>query len=242
MRAAALLVHREWGRVWAAVRAGLAGRGWRAIPLTLTALCLIVLFQVAQQQRNRYWGHGLVQDIGFVRAVDPWWLALARTPLSLFVPAADLPVWGALAQVLLVFGIAEITLGRRQTLLIAYVCTLAGVLYARIGVAIGPDGVLGLPAADAQAVDTGPSGAVVGLAICLCLRFRAWFTGTLVIVAMVVEAVVKPDLAGKEHLVAIAAALAVSAFSGFSALRRRRLSAGGGDGDAGRSGAPPAGS
>ncbi|MFE9922735.1 hypothetical protein ACFYQA_14445 [Streptomyces sp. NPDC005774] len=241
MRAAAILVRREWGPMWAAVRAGLAGRGWRAIPLTLTALCLIVLFQVAQHQRNRYWGYGLVQDIGFVRAADPWWLALARTPLSLFVPAADLPVWGALAQVLLVFGIAEITLGRRRTLLIAYVCTLAGVLYTRIGVAIGPDGALGLPAADAQAVDTGPSGAVVGLAIFLCLRFRAWCTGTLVVVLMVGEVVGKPNLASKEHLVAIVAALAVSAFSGFSALRRRRLSAGGGDGDAGRSGAPPAG-
>ncbi|MEV7863043.1 hypothetical protein AB0O86_30610 [Streptomyces hirsutus] len=47
MRAAALLVRRERGLVWAAVRAGLAGlaglagRRWRAIPLTLTALCLI---------------------------------------------------------------------------------------------------------------------------------------------------------------------------------------------------------
>ncbi|CAM5426474.1 hypothetical protein SHIRM173S_03361 [Streptomyces hirsutus] len=40
MRAAALLVRREWGLVWAAVHAGLAGRGWRAIRLTLTALCL----------------------------------------------------------------------------------------------------------------------------------------------------------------------------------------------------------
>ncbi|MEZ7002096.1 hypothetical protein [Streptomyces sp. AD55] len=217
MTTAARLVRREWGPMWAVVRRGLADRGVRAIPLTLTALCLITLFQAAQHQRSRYWGYGLVQDVGFVRAADPWWLALARTPLSLFVPAADLPVWGALAQVLVIFGIAEIALGRRQTVLIAYVCTLAGLAYARIGVAIGPSGVLGLPAADARTVDTGPSAAVVGLAICLCLRFRAWLTGALVGTAVVLEAIAKPNLAGREHLVAIVAALAVATFP---ALRR----------------------
>ncbi|MEU8556442.1 hypothetical protein AB0C80_20980 [Streptomyces anthocyanicus] len=218
VRPAARLLRREWGPVWAIVRAELADRRGRAIPLTLSALCLIVLFQVAQHQRSPYWGYGLVQDVGFVRAADPWWLALARTPLSLFVPAADLPVWGALAQVLVVFGIAEIALGRRRTLLIAYICTLAGVVYARIGVAVGPGGVLGLPAGDAQVVDTGPSGAVAGLAVYLCLRFRAWFTGALVGMGMFVEAIAKPNLAGREHLVAIAVALAMSAFS---TLRRR---------------------
>ncbi|MFC5958311.1 hypothetical protein ACFP51_28850 [Streptomyces pratens] len=29
MRSAAILVRREWGPMWAAVRAGLAGRRWR---------------------------------------------------------------------------------------------------------------------------------------------------------------------------------------------------------------------
>lgn len=107
----------------------------------------------------------------------------------------------------MVFGAAEICLGRRRTLLIAYVATLAGTLYARIGVALGPDGLFGLPASDAQVVDTGPSAAVVGLAVYLCSAYRARFTGALVIVAMVVEVVLKNNLAGKEHLVAIAAIL-----------------------------------
>ncbi|WP_345943505.1 hypothetical protein [Streptomyces sp. SID8352] len=230
MEAAAGFARREWGPVWTAVRTGLAGRGPRAIPLTLVSLCLIVLLQAAQR-RSHSWGHGLVADLGFVRAGDPWWLALARTPLSLFVPAADLPVWGALAQVFVVLGIAEVTLRVRRTLLVAYVCTLAGTLYARIGVATGPGGPLGLPAADAGVVDTGPSSAVVGLALVLCCRFRAWFTGTLVVVLMVVEAVLKPNLAGKEHLVAVAAAAALCALP---ALRGRRRGGGGeGSGAAG---------
>jgi hypothetical protein len=176
--------------------------------MTLIAVCLTALLHAAQ---NRPWGFGAVDELGVVRAEDPLWQALLRTPLSLFVPAPDLPVWGALVQILVVFGIAEICLGRLRTLLIAYLATLAGTLYARIGVALGPDGLFGLPASDAQVVDTGPSAAVVALAVHVCCVHRAWFTGALVVVAMVVEAILKNNLAGKEHLAAIAAVLVLSA-------------------------------
>ncbi|MGW2086423.1 hypothetical protein [Streptomyces sp. NPDC001880] len=225
--------HREWGPLLAAVGGTLAAQRSRAIPMTIAAVCLTALLQVVQ---NRPWGFGAVHGLGAVRAEDPWWAALLRTPLSLFVPAPDLPVWGALAQILVVFGAAEICLGRWRTLLIAYAATLAGTLYARIGVALGPDGLFGLPASDAQVVDTGPSAAVVGLAVHLCYVHRALFTGALVIVAMVVEVVLKNNLAGKEHLVAIAAVLLVCV----RAPRRDRLR----DqdlrpGSGARSGAPP---
>ncbi|MEJ8632390.1 hypothetical protein [Streptomyces sp. MS2.AVA.5] len=188
---------REWGPLYATVRDALVTRKWRAVPLTLGAVCLTAVFQPAQQYS---WGYGPVRTIGFVRAEDPLWVALLRTPLSLFVPALDLPVWGALAQILLVFGVAEICLGRWRTLVVAYVSTLAGTTYARIGIAVGPDhlgGVIGVPAADAQVVDTGPSAAVVGLAVVVCVRFRAWFTAALVVLAMVAEVLVKNNLAGK---------------------------------------------
>ncbi|MFE9455454.1 hypothetical protein [Streptomyces californicus] len=197
---------REWGPLVTAVRAALAERGVRALALTLTATALTALVQVVQ---NRSWGYGPVHALGTVRAEDPLWPALLRTPLSLFVPALDLPVWGALAQILLVFGVAEICLGRWRTLAVAYAATLAGTLYARIGVALGPEAFLGLPASDARVVDTGPSAAVVGLAVYVCHQRRAWFTGALVVVAMVVEVLVKDNLAGREHLAAIAVVLAV---------------------------------
>ncbi|MEV1018741.1 hypothetical protein [Streptomyces sp. NPDC050264] len=214
----------EWGPLHGVVRERLRERRWRAIPMTLAAVCLTAVLQYVQ---NQSWGYRFVQDIGSVRAEDPLWLALLRTPLSLFVPALDLPVWGALAQILLVFGIAELCLGRWRTLVIAYVVTLAGTLYARLGIALGPDSPLGLPASDARVVDTGPSAAVVGLAVYVCWRHRAWCTGALVIALMVVECVVEPNLAGKEHLAAIAAALALCAVT---ALRHR--------GGPGRFGAP----
>ncbi|WP_455361711.1 hypothetical protein [Streptomyces sp. SYSU K21746] len=207
---------REWGRLYRTVRDALTARKWRAVPLALVAVCLTASFQFIQ---NQSWGFRAVQNIGSIRADDPLWLALLRTPLSLFVPALDLPVWGALAQILVVFGIAEITLGRWRTLAIGYAATLAGTLYARVGIALGPDAFLGLPASDGQVVDTGPSAAVVGLAVFVCWRLRAYLTGALVIVLMIVEVLVKNNLAGKEHLAAIAAVLVLC---GIAAVRRAR--------------------
>ncbi|MFE0647631.1 hypothetical protein ACFVZH_03440 [Streptomyces sp. NPDC059534] len=211
---------REWGPLFSTVRTALATRGWRAVPMTLTAVCLTALCQLVQ---NQDWGYQPVQDLGSVRAEDPLWLALLRTPLSLFVPALDLPVWGALAQVLLVFGIAEICIGRWRTLAVAYLATLGGTLYARVGIALGPDGPFGLPASDAQVVDTGPSAAVVGLAVYVCWRYGARWTAGLVVLAMVVEVVIKPNLAGKEHLAAIASVLVLIAVR---AWRERRQEGG----------------
>ncbi|MFF9505684.1 hypothetical protein ACF1BU_08310 [Streptomyces sp. NPDC014724] len=228
----------EWGPLFSTVRDALATSRLQAIPMTLAAVCLTALVQVVQ---NQSWGYGPVHDLGAVRAEDPLWAALLRTPLSLFVPALDLPVWGALVQILVVFGTAEICLGRRRTLLIAYVATLAGTMYARIGVSIDPEGLFGLPATDAEVVDTGPSAAVVGLAVYVCYVYRAWFTGALVIAAMVAEMIFKNNLAGKEHLAAIAAVLVLCAATLRRDRRRlrRRRAQGLGPGAGDRSGAPP---
>lgn len=206
----------EWGQLYDAVRGPLLRRRWRALPMTLGVVCPTALVQFTQ---NQSWGHRSVRNIGAVRAEDPLWPALLRTPLSLFVAAPDLPVWGALAQLLAVFGIAEICLGRWRTLVVAYVATLAGTLYARVGIAVGPGGFLGLPGTDAHVVDTGPSAAVVGLAVFLGWRCRAYVTAAAVIVAMVVEVALKDNLAGKEHLAAIVAVLVLC---GVSEVRQRR--------------------
>ncbi|MBB6417106.1 hypothetical protein [Streptomyces sp. AK010] len=219
----------EWGVLYAAVRGPLAARRWRAVPMAVTAVCLTA---VLHSMHNRSWGYQVVQNVGAVRAEDPLWPALLRTPLSLFVPALDLPVWGALVQILLVFGIAELCLGWWRTLAIAYVATLAGTLYARLGIRLGPRSPLGLPASDAWVVDTGPSAAVVGLAVFLGWRYRAYVTASVVIVAMVVEVALEENLAGKEHLAAIAAVLVLCAVG---ELRQRRSRERAGSG----SGAPP---
>ncbi|WP_256986957.1 hypothetical protein [Streptomyces sp. BR123] len=195
---------REWGPLSGTVREAVVRDRLRAAPMTLGAVCLTSLFQIVQ---NTSWGFRPVQNLGSVKAADPFWLALLRTPLSLFVPALDLPVWGALAQILLVFGLAEICIGWWRALAIGYVATLAGTTYARLGLALGPDHPLGLPLSDRVVGDTGPSAAVVGLALHLCWHHRAYLTGALLIAAMIVEVLVKDNLAGKEHLAALAAVL-----------------------------------
>lgn len=208
MRPLARWARAEWGPLYVTVRARLAARRLAAVPMTVAAVCLAALLQFAQ---NQSWGYRFVQDVGAVRAGEPLWLGLSRTPLSLFVPALDLPVWGALAQVLFVFGIAEICLGRWRTLTVAYVATLAGTLYARVGVALGPGHPLGLPASDAWVVDTGPSAAVVGLAVYLGRQYAAYATAGAVAAAMLIEVLVKENLAGKEHLAALAGTLTLCA-------------------------------
>ncbi|WP_171060384.1 hypothetical protein [Streptomyces montanus] len=212
----ALLVRTEWGPLYDAVRAGGADWRRRAMPVAVAAVFLTAFLHYVDTQP---WGHGFVQAVGGVRAEDPLWLSLLRTPLSLFVPALDLPAWGGLLQILVVFGIAELCLGRRRTLLVAYAATLAGTLYARVGIRLGPDVPLGLPASDAYVVDTGPSAAVVGLAVFVCCRHRAYATAGLVVSSMVAEVLLKENLAGKEHLAAIAAVLVLC---GGTELRQRR--------------------
>lgn len=207
----------EWGPLYGAVWGTLTAKRLRALPMTLTAVVLTAVFQIVQ---NQSWGFEPVQRLGSVQAQLPWWLALLRTPLSLFVPALDLPVWGALAQILFVFGIAEACLGMRRTLAVAYVATLAGTMYARLAIAIGPHSVLGLPPDAAKVIDTGPSAAVVGLALYVSWRYRAWFTCSVVVLAMVCEVLVKPNLAGKEHIAAVLAMLLLCL--GDEAWRRRK--------------------
>ncbi|GGT01844.1 hypothetical protein GCM10010206_75510 [Streptomyces cinerochromogenes] len=218
MRALARWARAEWGPLATAVREPLRRRGPAAVPMSLAAVGLTAFLQYVQ---NQPWGYQLVQNAGAVRAEDPLWLALLRTPLSLFVPALDLPVWGALAQILLVFGIAELCLGRWRTLTIAYVATLAGTLYARLGTTLGAHAPFGLPWTDEQVVDTGPSAAVVGLAVFVSWRYGAYVTAGAVTLAMVAEVLLKENLAGKEHLAAL---MAVGLLCLLAALRQRRRS------------------
>lgn len=208
--AAAPLVRREWRPLYGCVRDTLVRRGVAAIPLTLACLGLAAAFQIWQDAGPG--SRALVHRIGGISAGLPWGEALVRTPLSLFVPAADLPLWGALAQVLFLFGIAEITVGRARTVIVAYLGTLAGTFYARLGTALGPGfPVLGLPADTVGIHDTGPSAAVVALAVYVAWCYRAWFTCGLVVAAMAAEYALMPNLAAREHLAAVGAVLVLGA-------------------------------
>lgn len=150
-----------------------------------------------------------------------WWpVAALRLPGSMFAPALRLPMWGALAQVLFCFGLAETHLGRRTTLLVIGLTHAVATASARVFVALGPHAPfhLGLPHWVRWQRDTGPSAAVVGLGTYLGVTLRLPILTTLLVGVMTIETFVKPDLADREHLVAIAlggvAAIIVRALQG----------------------------
>jgi hypothetical protein len=215
-RRAGRAIRGEWHRLTAVPVRELRALGPRAIPLTLCTVLLTFGFWLAWRTT---WGSDAARVLGGVSAGIPLPLALLRTPVSLFVPAPDLPVWGALLQVLLLFGLAELQLGRGRMLLVAYFATLCGTLSARAMVAIGPGHVLGLDAYHADVPDTGPSAAVVGLVVCVAMVRRAPIAFTGVWVVMVAEVVAKPNLAGREH---VAAMTGVTLLTAASLARRRR--------------------
>lgn len=156
-----------------------------------------------------------------------WSIAVLRLPGSLVAPAMRLPLWGALAQVLFCFGLAEARLGRRTTLLIIGLTHAVATASARVFVAIGPRAPFdaGLPQWVRWQRDTGPSAAVVGLGTYLGVTLRLPVLTSLLVGSMVVETLYLPDLADREHLVAIAtggaAAILVRAGQGVLAVRPR---------------------
>ncbi|MGV9253839.1 hypothetical protein [Streptomyces sp. NPDC003697] len=187
-------------------------RGLGGLFLAFLASFGVIFFHAIAQRPA---GGVAVRLLGGVTADLPLWLALLRTPVSLYVPALDLPVWAGITQLFLAFALAELTLGRARTLVIAYATTLAGTLTVRMMIALGPGRWgLGLPPEIGQVLDTGPSAAVVGLFTYLSIVRRAPVVFTLTGGSMVAESVLKPNLAGREHLIAVAAAVVLGLLHG----------------------------
>jgi hypothetical protein len=210
------LAVREWGAVFPDIWRRLRAAGPRALPLTLASCAGSLLLQLLQHTDD---AEDWVDRLGGVYAALPWWQALLRTPLSMFVPDPSLPIWGLVLQVAVVFGIAETTVRARRTLGVALLATLAGTCFARYSMWAGPHWPLGLPAGDLAVRDTGPSAAVVGLGIYVACRYRAWLTASAVALAMVAEAVWVTNLAGYEHLAGVLSVLTPAARA---AVRRGR--------------------
>jgi len=186
-------------------------RGPSALSLAIVACAGVIFFHAIAQNDL---GEKIVREVGGVQGSIPLWQALLRTPISLYVPALDLPVWAGITQLFLAFALAEVALGRARTLFIAYASTLSGTLTVRVMLALGPDHWGGLPPETGHVLDTGPSAAVVGLFTYMSVIRRAPIVFTLTGGSMVVESIAKPNLAGREHLIAVAAALVMGLMHG----------------------------
>ncbi len=114
-----------------------------------------------------------------------------------------LPAWGAMLQVALAFGISECWLGWRRMIMIAVVTSAVTSMAARVMVFIQSTFSIGTPEIDNWQLDTGPSVAVVALLVYLALRLRTYWIVAVTAVSMGGEAAILPNLAGREHLVAI---------------------------------------
>lgn len=194
-------------------------RGLSGLSLAFVAAFGVIFFHAIAQHAT---GAVAVRLLGGVSADLPLWLALLRTPVSLYVPALDLPVWAGITQLFLAFALAELLLGRVRTLAVSYATTLAGTLTVRVMIALGPGcWGFGLPREIGQVLDTGPSAAVVGLFTYLAVIRRAPVVFTLTGGSMVWESVIKPNLAGREHLIAVGAAIALGLLHGRRAALRQ---------------------
>ena len=183
--------------VWAAWRA----RGLAAFPVALASTTLIAAFALLQHTAAGWW---LVSHLAGVYQALPLWEILVRLPLSAFAPAPDLPVWGALIQVLLVFALAEIHLGAGRTVVTAVCVNALTTLSSRVMILIGFHYLVGTPQVDAYVLDTGPSTIVVALCVYVALEVRTYLLMAVTCATMLGEVGVLPTLAGREHLVAIA--------------------------------------
>ncbi len=186
-------------------------RGPSALSLAIVACAGVIFFHAIAQNDL---GEKIVREVGGVQGDLPLWKALLRTPVSLYVPALDLPVWAGITQLFLAFALAEVALGRARTLFIAYASTLSGTLTVRVMLALGPDHWGGLSPEFGKVLDTGPSAAVVGLFTYMSVVRRAPIVFTLTGGSMVVESIAKPNLAGREHLIAVAAAVVMGLLHG----------------------------
>jgi hypothetical protein len=205
----------EVRRVLAVLTRRWADRGPRGYLLTAVIAATIVLLWWADRSTSK----SLVAMCCGERVDQPLGISLLRLPGSMFAPAALLPVWGSVLQVILAFGIGEAAVGARRTLTVAALAHALGTLAGRYFVWYAPAALGGLPTSWRYALDTGPSAATCGLAAYLAIILGCPRLGGILVLAVAGALALHPDLAGREHLVALAVG---AAFAGIQLLRLRR--------------------
>ena len=211
--------------------AAVLGPPWRALradkltafPIAVSCTALIGVFALIQHTTAGWW---VVEHAAGVYQALPLPLILLRLPLSMLAPAPDLPAWGAMLQVLVVFGLSEVHLGRMRTLVTAVCVNGLTTVAAGIMVIVGLHLAIGTPQVDQYELDTGPSTVVVALSIYVGLKCRAYLVLIITAGAMAGEAIALPNLAGREHLVALGLGVAAYLIGERRRLPLRRLSRG----------------
>ncbi|MET9361009.1 hypothetical protein ABZX93_08860 [Streptomyces sp. NPDC006632] len=203
-------LHREFRSIVVEPVRALVRRGLPGVLLAVLASAAVLLLHAVDQSRT---GSAVVRLTSHVRGDIPLPLALLRTPLSLFVPARDLPALPGIPVLFTCFALAQLVLGRTRTLVVAYAVSLAGTLGARVMLVVGPRW-WGLPPEAAHVIDTGASAAVVGLFAHIAALKRAPVLFVCAVMPTVLRSFEKPNLAGREHIVAITVAVGLGLVAG----------------------------
>ena len=210
-----------FGPAAAALRQGRYGRLW----LGPVAALLVAGAAVAARTGS---GHAVITRYAITHPDDPLPATLLRLPLSVVAPAALLPYWFAVGQVLIVCSLAQSLLGTLRTVAVAAAGHGLATLSAPLWIAAGPP--VGLAADDARLADAGPSAAVVALLAYAAVRHRIGWLAAALVTYHSVEVVTVGGLAPREHLVATLTGVAAAALAvrpaGSGAVSRRVMGAG----------------
>jgi hypothetical protein len=188
----------EFTRLWLATRLGWTNgkRPWLGVSLALASIAVAEMVHV----------HVLSPELwrsGDVYAALPVTTELVRLPMSLFMPTAYLPLWGAILQLLVVIGLGELILGRSVTVLVAAAGHFGSTLSARLLLESPHAALFGLTPAIGHVLDTGPSGATTAVGACLLVALRMNRSAILLALGLLVAAAVAPGLDAVEHTTAL---------------------------------------
>ena len=200
-----MVVETEVVTVASVVKNAVRSASPRRLVVTVGLLAGIIL---AAQIQSTAAGAAIVRQCCVVANGSSMWSLMTHLLGSVFAPALNLPIWGALLQVLVVVGIGELVLGWRKVLLVGALCHFAATITGQVLIThsfivhLDPMPILGDR-------DTGPSAFVLGVGVYLLLRHGAPRLAQWVILFILMSAAWQIDLAAVEHLAACAVAVAV---------------------------------
>jgi len=139
--------------------------------------------------------------------------------MSLFLPTPYLPVWAASGQILLVFGLGELILGRWLTVMVATLGHFGSSLVAFVLLNTVHASVFDLSPALARVLDTGPSAATTAVGACLLIGAGMKRTAWLLSFALIAAALIAPGVDGVEHTVALGCGVIAGVLYRLVALR-----------------------
>ena len=191
-------------------------RRWQQLWLGPAAAVLVTVLALAFRTRS---GHAFVVDYANTRPRDVFAWAVPRVPLSMFAPAALLPYWFAVGQVLVVFSLAQTLVGTRRTILVALVGHTAATLSAYLWIFVARP--VGVGHGYDHYADAGPSAAVIALLAYLAVVLRMLWLAVEILAYDAIEVSVLDSLSDHEHLVGVLTGMALGALTLVASRRAR---------------------